>query len=265
MHTDSHDPDSPVARRLAGVRERIARAAADAGRDPAEVRLLPVSKTFPADVIAGAWPVLAADGCATLGENRVQEARGKSAELAERCAVAGLAGPRWAVIGPLQTNKAGQLVEFVDEFHALDRAKVADALQRRLTEAGRTLEVFIQINTSGEGQKSGMDPAELPDFAARLGAGGDWPNLIPRGLMTMAMRDDGTEEGHAAVRGCFHRLRELRDELHDAGLPDGVTLPELSMGMSGDLEAAIAEGATTVRVGQSIFGARPERRSARRR
>ncbi|WP_448851847.1 YggS family pyridoxal phosphate-dependent enzyme [Corynebacterium sp. 335C] len=250
---------SDVRTRLDGILGRIADAARSAGRDPGEVRLLPVSKVFPADVVMEAWTVLADAGCDTLAENRVQEASGKSAEIAPLCDAVGVAAPRWAVIGPLQTNKAGQLVEFADEFQALDRPKVAAALQRRLEAADRELDVLVQVNTSGEGQKSGVDPAELEAFVARFGPGGDWPRLRLRGLMTMAMRADGTGAGDAAVRGCFARLRELRDDLRDAGLPEGVSLDELSMGMSGDFEAAIAEGATTVRVGQAIFGPRPAR------
>ncbi|MDO5731007.1 YggS family pyridoxal phosphate-dependent enzyme [Corynebacterium sphenisci] len=237
-----------IAARFAAVRARVAAAAAAAGRDPGEVRLLPVSKTVPAGVLGAAWPHLAAAGVTALAENRVQEAAAKAAELT---------GPRWAVIGPLQTNKAGRLAAFADEFHALDRPKVADALQRRLAERQRVLEVLIQVNTSAEPQKAGTDPAGARDLVAALAAG-RWPNLRLRGLMTMAMPDDGTPAGAAAVRGCFSRLRELRAELAGdfaADLPEGA-LAELSMGMSGDFGAAIAEGATQVRVGRAIFGAR---------
>lgn len=250
---------SDVRARLAGILDRIADAARSAGRAPGDVRLLPVSKVFPADVVMAAWPDLAAAGCATLAENRVQEASAKAGEMAALCADAGVAAPRWAVIGPLQTNKAGQLAAFADEFQALDRPKVAAALQRRLEAAGRDLDVLVQVNTSDEGQKSGAAPEELAEFVGRFGDGGEWPRLRLRGLMTMAMRSDGTAAGDAAVRGCFARLRELRDAIRDAGLPEGVSLDELSMGMSGDFEAAIAEGATTVRVGQAIFGPRPAR------
>ncbi|MBV7294378.1 YggS family pyridoxal phosphate-dependent enzyme [Corynebacterium sp. TAE3-ERU12] len=240
-----HSPEA-IAARFAQVRRRVDEAAEAAGRAPSEVRVLPVSKTWDVDIVSGAWPVLADAGCDALAENRVQEAGAKAAELS---------GPRWAVIGPLQTNKAGKLVEFADEFHALDRPKVARAVQRKLADADRTLEVFVQVNTSGEGQKAGFAPDAVADFVAQLGPGGDFPNLIPRGLMTMAMPTDGTAETDAAVRRCFAQLRQLRDELADVA-PAGVDLSELSMGMSGDFELAIAEGATTVRVGTAIFGQR---------
>lgn len=223
----------------AQIRDRVDAAARDAGRDPAEIRILPVTKTFPAETVAEAWAELRDAGCDTFAENRVQEAAGKAAEVD---------GPRWAVIGPLQTNKAGQLVEFASEFHALDRPKVAAALQRRLEEADRTLEVFVQVNSSDEPQKSGFSIDEAREFVADLGPDGPYPRLIPRGFMTMAMLSDDTE----AVRGCFARTRALRDEV-----ADGSVLAELSMGMSGDFELAVAEGATTVRVGQAIFGSRP--------
>lgn len=236
------DPSSAVARYLA-VLERVADAARAAGRDPAEVRLLPVSKTVPAERIAREWPGLRDAGCLTLAENRVQEAAAKAAEVP---------GPRWAVIGPLQTNKAGQLAAFADEFQALDRPKVAAALQRRLAAEGRTLDVLVQVNTSGEPQKGGVAPEDAAAFVADFGADGPYPNLRLRGFMTMAMLSDD----RAAVRGCFSRLRELRDRIA-ADAPDGVDLGELSMGMSGDFEEAIAEGSTTVRVGRAIFGERP--------
>lgn len=234
-------PD-PASTRFADVRARVDEAARAAGRDPAGVRLLPVSKTVPAERLRRAWPGLSDAGCATLAENRVQEAAGKAAEVP---------GPRWAVIGPLQTNKAGQLAAFADEFQALDRPKVAAALQRRLAEADRTLDVLIQVNTSGEAQKAGVAPEGAEAFTAEFGPEGPYPNLRLRGFMTMAMLSDDA----AAVRGCFARLRELRDGIA-ANAPDGVELAELSMGMSGDFEAAIAEGATTVRVGRAIFGER---------
>ena len=188
--------------------------------------------------------------------------------------------PRWAVIGPLQTNKAGQLAAFADEFQALDRPKVAAALQRRLADAavpaaapvstsyssaehspgvtGRTLDVLIQVNTSHEPQKAGIAPEDVEAFVADFGPDGPYPNLRLRGFMTMAMiADPSSPDGDEDVRRCFAALRELRDRLAPDA-PDGVTLDELSMGMSGDFELAIAEGATTVRVGRAIFGERPK-------
>lgn len=225
--------------RFTQIRDRVDAAARDAGRDPSDIRVLPVSKTFPVETVATAWSELQAIGCDTFAENRVQEASEKASLLD---------GPRWAIIGPLQTNKAGQLAAFASEFHALDRPKVAAALQRKLEEVDRTLEVFIQVNSSEEPQKSGFTIDQARDFAAELGPDGPYPRLIPRGFMTMAMLSDD----EAAIRGCFARTRALRDEV-----ADGDFLSELSMGMSGDFELAIAEGATTIRVGQAIFGERP--------
>lgn len=277
-------PASPaeVTARHDAIRARIDDAARAAGRDPSEIRLLPVSKTVPAAAVLADWPALRDAGCLTLAENRVQEAAAKAAFFADAAgaASAGAAGapptaitplPRWAVIGPLQTNKAGQLAAFADEFQALDRPKVAAALQRRLDggtnatggpgsttgDAARTLDVLIQVNTSHEPQKAGVAPEDAEAFVADFGPDGPYPNLRLRGFMTMAMiADPSSPDGDEDVRRCFATLRELRDRLAP-NAPDGVTLDELSMGMSGDFELAIAEGATTVRVGRAIFGERP--------
>lgn len=225
--------------RFTQIRDRIDIAARDAGRDAASIRVLPVSKSFPAETVAEAWSALQHTGCDTFAENRVQEA-------AEKAAV--VDGPRWAVIGPLQTNKTGQLVTFASEFHALDRPKVAGVLQRKLEEANRTLDVFIQVNSSSEPQKSGFTIEGAREFATELGPDGPYPRLVPRGFMTIAMRSADPQ----AIRGCFARTRALRDSV-----ADGTFLAELSMGMSADFELAIAEGATTIRVGRGIFGDRP--------
>ncbi|MFD8880366.1 YggS family pyridoxal phosphate enzyme [Corynebacterium xerosis] len=293
---DSADPAGPsvpadpavVTARHDAIRARIDDAARAAGRDPAEIRLLPVSKTVPAEAVLADWPALREAGCLTLAENRIQEASAKAEFFAAAAAAGDGAAadspavaplPRWAVIGPLQTNKAGQLAAFADEFQALDRPKVAAALQRRLSNGGasgngggngsgngsdgdaanvgRTLDVLIQVNTSNEPQKAGIAPSEVAAFVEQFGPDGPYPNLRLRGFMTMAMiADPSSPDGDADVRRCFADLRELRDGLAP-NVPDGVTLDELSMGMSGDFELAIAEGATTVRVGRAIFGERP--------
>ncbi len=269
-------PASPaeVTARHDAIRARINDAARAAGRDPSEIRLLPVSKTVPAAAVLADWPALRDAGCLTLAENRVQEAAAKAAFFSDAAADSPAVTPlpRWAVIGPLQTNKAGQLAAFADEFQALDRPKVAAALQRRLaggtgasTESdaaadatGRTLDVLIQVNTSHEPQKAGIAPDDAEAFVADFGPDGPYPNLRLRGFMTMAMiSDPSSPDGDEDVRRCFATLRELRDRLAP-NAPDGVTLDELSMGMSGDFELAIAEGATTVRVGRAIFGERPK-------
>lgn len=224
-----------LAANLAAVRARIAAAAARAGRDPASVRLLPVSKTVSSDRIRAA----VAAGCTELGENKVQEARRKATELADL-------GVAWSVIGHLQTNKAKYVAEFAAEFQALDSLRVAEALDRRLQRAGRSLDVLVQVNTSAEQSKFGLPPEDVPAFLAKLP---DYPALNVRGLMTLA---EFTSDA-ARVRACFVRLRELRDRLRGDAPGD---LTELSMGMSGDFEIAVEEGATIVRVGQAIFGAR---------
>jgi len=221
-------------RNLAAVRARIASAAERAGR-PAGIRLLPVSKTVPEERLRLAH----AAGVTQMGENKVQEARRKARALADL-------GIRWVLIGHLQTNKAGDVVAFADEFQALDSLRVAQALDRRLQAAGRGLDVYVQVNSSGEASKFGLEPAEVPAFLAALPV---FSSLRVRGLMTLAAR-----AGQARVRECFRTVRALRD----AGLQDGtVGDGQLSMGMSGDLELAVEEGSTCVRVGQAVFGPRP--------
>lgn len=225
-------------RNLAAVHERIARACERVGRDPAEVRLLPVSKTFDEAHLRLAY----AAGCRLLGENKVQEAQRKWEAMAD------LQDLQWSVIGHLQTNKAKQVARFASEFQALDSLRVAEVLDRRLRIEGRQMDVFVQVNTSGEASKYGLVPDDVAAFVQALPA---FPALRVRGLMTLALFSADA----ARVRPCFVLLRELRDRLR-ASAPEGVSLQELSMGMSGDFEVAIEEGATVVRVGQAIFGAR---------
>ncbi|WBU27906.1 YggS family pyridoxal phosphate-dependent enzyme [Rhodopseudomonas palustris] len=229
------DPAAAFAANLTSVQERIAAACHRCGRSDGEVRLLPVTKTVPAGVLRGAY----AAGISEFGENKLQEARDKRDILADLPI-------RWSIIGHLQTNKVKYLVRFAAEFHALDSPRLADELNRRLNAEGRDLDVFVQVNTSGEASKYGLAPCDLVPFIERLS---DYPRLKPRGLMTLAIFSAET----GRVRGCFRLLRELRDRAIRVH-PD---LTELSMGMSGDFEIAIEEGATVVRVGQAIFGARP--------
>lgn len=223
---------------LATVHARIAAACRRAGRDPAGVRLLPVSKTKPEASLRLAY----AAGCRMLGENKPQEACRKWEAMVD------LADLRWSVIGHLQTNKAKLVARFASEFQALDNLRVAEALERRLQAEGRGLDVFVQVNTSGEASKYGLAPDEVAAFLRALPA---FPALRVRGLMTLALFSAEPER----VRACFARLRGLRDRLRQDA-PAGIGLDELSMGMSGDYEIAIEEGATVVRVGQAIFGAR---------
>ncbi|WP_417555998.1 YggS family pyridoxal phosphate-dependent enzyme [Microbacterium sp.] len=220
---------------IADVRARIAAAAERAGRSADEVRLLQVSKTVPEERLLLAIQAGATD----LGENKVQEAKRKAENLADQ-------DVRWSVIGHLQTNKAKDVVAFADEFQALDSIRLADALDRRLQAAGRGLDVFVQVNTSAEESKFGLEPADTLAFLEELR---HRDSLRVQGLMTLALFTSDTER----VRECFRILRDLRDQARERDLigPGG-----LSMGMSGDFEAAIEEGATVVRVGQAIFGAR---------
>lgn len=223
---------------LATIRARIDHACERAGRAPSTVRLLPVSKTKGNDVLRMAY----AAGCRELGENKVQEARRKAEDLAD------LSDLRWSVIGHLQTNKAKYVARFAHEFQALDNLRVAETLDRRLQMEGRSLDVFVQVNSSSEPQKYGLDPDDVAEFIQQLP---QFSALRVRGLMTLAIFSAETEQ----VRACFVRMRELQQKLFDH-VPDGVSINELSMGMSGDFETAIEEGATVVRVGQAIFGPR---------
>ncbi|CAK7061210.1 hypothetical protein EV679_0741 [Kerstersia gyiorum] len=224
---------------IADVQARIAAACRRAGRDPASVRLLPVSKTKPESSLRLAY----AAGCRLLGENKVQEAYGKWEAMQD------LTDLRWSVIGHLQTNKARLVARFASEFQALDSLRLAEALDKRLQAEGRSLDVFVQVNTSGEESKYGLAPEDVEGFVKQLPA---FSALRVRGLMTLALFSAEAER----VRQCFILLRNLRDRLRQDA-PAGIDLAELSMGMSGDFEIAIEEGATVVRVGQAIFGARP--------
>lgn len=228
-------PTDTFAARWTSVRERVDAACRAAGRDPAEVAVLPVSKTFGAEAVREA----AALGLTRFGENKVQELRDKSLALADLAL-------DWVLIGYLQTNKAKDVAHLASEVQSLDRLELAAALHPRLQALGRVLDVLVQVKTSPEETKHGLAPDALPDFLERLR---DYPSLRVRGLMTLAVASDDP----APVRACFRHLRELRD----AAARRGHDLPRLSMGMSGDFALAIAEGATEVRIGTALFGQRP--------
>lgn len=232
--SDIDDDYGYLAANWAAVLQRVDAACREAGRDPAEVRVLPVSKTFGADAIRAAVAL----GQHRFGENKVQEIREKAGPLAD-------CGIDWVVIGSLQTNKARDVARLAAEVQSLDRLELAEALDRRLQAEGRSLDVLVQVKTSPEEGKHGLDPAGLPALLQRLRA---LDTLRVRGLMTMAVN----AEEPAAVRACFRALRELRDRM----AAQGFELPRLSMGMSGDFPLAIAEGATEVRIGTAIFGRR---------
>ncbi|MEZ0384876.1 YggS family pyridoxal phosphate-dependent enzyme [Mycobacterium sp. pW045] len=227
--------DDSLRSRWERLRERVDDACRDAGRDPSDVEVLPVSKTFGPELIREAVGL----GLQRFGENKVQEIRDKYDPLAD-------CGIDWVMIGHLQTNKAGMVARLASELQSLDRPRLAAALDRRLRAADRAIDVLVQVKTSEEPSKYGLDPAQLLPFLDELA---DYPTLRVRGLMTLAINTPDPEE----VRGCFRRLRELRD----AAAGRGHELPRLSMGMSGDFPLAIAEGATEVRIGTALFGARP--------
>ncbi|MEO8592160.1 MAG: YggS family pyridoxal phosphate-dependent enzyme [Candidatus Solibacter sp.] len=212
--------------RLAAVRERIDRAAARAQRDPADILLLAVTKIFPADAIRAAYDL----GLREFGENYVQEFEGKAPLVAD------LAGARFHLIGHLQSNKTSKAAELFQTIQTVDSPKLA----RRLNETGRPLDVMLEIKLSDEAAKHGADPASLPALVDAVRA---CPNLRLRGLMTMPPWSEDPE----APREYFRKLRELAE-------PYG--MKELSMGMSNDLETAIEEGSTCVRVGTALFGRR---------
>lgn len=227
-----------IAANLAAVRTRIEAACVAAGRPSGSVRLLPVSKTRPAADVRAAI----AAGCTRFGENKTQEASAKAAELAD------VPGLEWVMIGHLQSNKARLVAQFAAEFQALDSLHLAAELDRRLQTAGRRLDVLIQVNSSGEASKFGLPPGEVVRFAKALTP---FDALRVRGLMTLALPSPDPEQ----VAACFERVLDAQRRLRDAGVP-GQSYGELSMGMSGDFELAIAHGATVVRIGTAIFGAR---------
>jgi hypothetical protein len=238
---------SGFSQRLHDLSQRVAAAAATAGRDSESIRILPVSKTHP---VADLREALAA-GVSEFGENKPQELATKAAELGANlglCADGG-AGPRWIQIGNLQRNKAKLIVAYGAELQSLDSAKLAQTLNRLLDQAGRTLEVMIEVNTSGEDAKHGVAPEETLELA-RLVI--DQPRLHLIGLMTVAAHVDRV--GERGVFEMFSQLAGLREAV--LGLPGGADCRELSMGMSGDFELAIAAGSTCVRVGSALFGPR---------
>lgn len=228
---------SPIAANLQAVRRRISDALQGEER---EVRLVAVSKTRPPDAIREA----VAAGCRDIGESYVQEALPKIAALAGEAI-------RWHYIGRLQTNKAREIARSFDWVHAVDRAKAALALSRARPEGGEALDVCVQVNISGEATKGGVAPAEALALCREVAA---MPRLRLRGLMGMASPTDDPREQRAQ----FATLRRV----FEAARAAGISLDTLSMGMSDDFEAAIAEGSTMVRIGTAIFGAREGKAAA---
>jgi hypothetical protein len=244
--------EARIAHNIAAVRERIAAAARRAGRSPDEITLIAVTKTHSAPTVKQAL----AAGVGDCGENRVQEADEKIAQLQNE-------QTRWHLIGHLQRNKAKRAATLFDLIHSLDSLKLAETLNRYVADAeplarsGRRLPVLLQVNVSGETTKEGFDlvgglenQAAWTHFVQVAQQIVALPHLEVQGLMTIAPYSEEPE----AVRPVFRRLRALRDEL--ARQVPGATWQHLSMGMTGDFEVAIEEGATLVRVGRAIFGER---------
>lgn len=227
-----------LAQRLAEVTARMQAACQRASRSPASVRLIVVSKTVPVPRLREAL----AAGAFLLGENKAQELREKAPQLLDT-------GAHWHFIGQLQTNKIKDILPWTDLLHSLDRLELAQKLSARLVALGRELPVLVQVNTSAEDSKAGVDPADALELLKRVA---DLPGLKLQGLMTIGGLG-GTE---LQTRDCFRRLVELQQAAQNHDLPP---LFELSMGMSGDFEWAIEEGATLVRVGSAIFGERATR------
>jgi pyridoxal phosphate enzyme (YggS family) len=226
-----------VAGAIAAARARISTAAERAGRDPARVRLVAVSKTVAAGRVAEAL----AAGVTDLGENRVQEAVAKRAQLPDDV--------RWHMVGHLQTNKAARAASLFAVVHSVDSVRLAGLLAaRRPGELGE-LEVLLEVELTGLPGHTGFAPDGLVEAVAAIGR---LEGVRLRGLMTMAPPVDDPEQ----ARPAFARLRGLRDEVEQRA---GAPLPELSMGMSDDYEVAVEEGATVVRLGRAIFGERPPR------
>lgn len=225
-------------RRLADVRQRVASAAVAAGRSPEEVRLLLATKTIPTDVVRA---VVAAGG-SLLGENRV-------VELVEHAPALADLQPEIHLIGHLQSNKITAALPWVSCVQSIDTLALAERLSRRCLALGRDLDVMVQVNVSAEPSKHGTTP---DDAAALAEAVATLPRLRLVGFMTIGA--NSPEAG--LVRAGYARLRQVRDDVVGSGRPGTGTARELSMGMSGDLELAIAEGATIVRVGTAVFGPR---------
>lgn len=220
-----------IAQNIAAVSARIETAAGRAGRNAADIRLVAVSKTHPPEVVAEA----AAEGLTVFGESRIQEAKAKIPELPGKL--------EWHFIGHLQTNKAREAVELFHTIQSVDSVRLARELDQCARRASRRLAVLLECNVSGESTKFGFKPDEIMAALAELNS---LPRLEIQGLMTMAPFFEDPQE----ARPTFRALRELRDQLQQR---HGIPLPELSMGMTNDFEAAIEESATMVRIGTAIF------------
>ncbi len=225
-----------IADNLQRIKERIDAACQRAGRDSREVEIVAVSKTVDVDKIKEAI----AAGIRIIGENRVQEAWQKYQQVDEAVS--------WHLIGHLQTNKVKRALQFADVIESVDSLHLAQEINRRAGQLGRQVEVFVEVNTSGEETKFGIQPQQTVPFCRQLAG---LPNLRVTGLMTIGAFLPDAE----LVRPCFVQLRRLRDEVNAEAIPN-IQLEHLSMGMTNDFDVAIEEGATLVRIGRALFGER---------
>ena len=225
-----------LAEQFAAVREQVRLACERAGRDPQQVSILPVSKTFGHEVVRQAMAL----GQRRFAENRVQEMKEKALALND-------SSIEWVIIGYLQTNKVKEVVRYAAQLQSLDRLELAQALDKRLQQAGRQLDVLVQVKSSSEESKTGMAPEQVLPFLKTIR---DYDTLNVKGFMTVAENTDDQER----VRRCFACVRQLRDQCQNEL---GDALPDLSMGMSADFALAIPEGSTQLRIGSALFGQRP--------
>lgn len=241
MSEESPVDTDAIRQRLDDVARRAGDAAERSGRRPGDVRVMLATKTQPAEAVIAALQY----GYTLIGENRVQELVAKADDLEPYPHEAHL-------IGPLQSNKVNHALRHASCIQSLDRTDIAEKLQRRLDVLDRTVDVYIQVNTSGEDSKFGIAPEDALEFAGSLAA---LDRLRLRGLMTIGLNSPDPD----AVRPSYRSLADVRSTLRGAGFGDGAGgVLELSMGMSADFELAIEEGATMVRVGSTVFGARPK-------
>ena len=224
------------------VKARIVAACARAGRDPGDVEIIAVTKTHGAEVVKEAWDA----GLRIVGENKVQEAAWKKP--------ASVTGPMWHLIGHLQSNKVRKALELFDFFHSVDTATLADRINAIAEDIGASPHILLEVNVSGEKSKSGMKPEDVREVLRHIAQA--CPRVTVEGLMTMAPFSENPED----ARPYFRKLRELRDACEQEL---GIGLPRLSMGMSGDYEVAVEEGATWVRLGTVLFGERPKVKAVR--
>lgn len=233
----ARDMDEGIKGNIERVRERICAACRRSGRQPQDVKLIAISKTFPAERIREAYEA----GLRDFGENRVQEAEAKRPALADLTIT-------WHLVGHLQTNKAKSARDLFHWIHSVDSLRLAEKLNKAAACSGERLPVLVEVNLGGELSKSGVRETEVLPLAEQVSR---LATLEIRGLMVIPPFSEDAEQS----RPHFRRLRELARKLEAAGLP-GVSMHELSMGMSHDFEVAIEEGATMVRIGTAIFGER---------